>query len=277
MKKLLIFVVVAMMFLAAGCRERIIEIDVPAVDSLMNNLTIVAEPDDTSITFTVQGLPDSLPSGFEGVSIFLSTTDIRETSGPEIDTSTRIFSGITADGDFEHIGLDNGVAYYFAGRADVAGDTVSTVGFGGMFYPRPWGSGSYLGFDPGETPPEDGVNNAIFFNRINGDGEIRSYSDTDVDFYFSLEGTDFNMAPKDPAGGVAASGLGVDKWLDEATQTAPGSYEQSVMLELEKIYYFKTADDYYGKIMVDSVTLHVDTLSIWVTYAFQTAAGVQNY
>jgi hypothetical protein len=271
MKKLLVFAVVAMMFLAAGCRERIV--DVPAVESLMDSLTVVAEPDDSSITFTIQGFPDDLPTGFNCVSIFLSTTDIRETAGFDIDTSTLIFSGITADETLEYTGLDNGVAYYFTGRADVAGDTFSTVGFGGMFYPRPWGQGSYLGYDPGGGDPLDSAN-ALYFDRHTGDPVQIKYSGDTVDIYFSLEGTDFIVAPKDEEnGGVAAANVGEEKWLE--VQNAPDSYNASVKLELGQVYHFKTPDDYYGKLTVD--TVDIANLEVKVTYAFQTAKGVQNY
>ncbi len=273
MKKLLVLAVVAMMFFAAGCRERTVYIDGPAVDSLMDSLTITAEPGDTSIRFVIQGIPDSLPPGFNGVNIYLDTTDISADSGQNIESEP--IHTFISDGEHTHTTLTNGQVYYYAGRADLTEDTVSTLGFGGRFYPRPWGEGSYLGYNPGQ----DSLDSAqcLFFNRETGDATQNPYTHTDGDLYFELEGTQIVMKPKDTTGaaGVASSGYGEDKWLDTLTQQAPEKYETSVPLELGKIYHFKTHDAYYGKLMINTV----DTLNLEVKiiYAFQTADSVKNY
>jgi len=274
MKKLLVLAVVAVMFFAAGCRERTVYIDGPAVDSLMDSLTITARPDDGDITFIIEGIPDSLPPGFNGVNIYLDTTDISADSGQNIESEP--IHTFIRDGEHTHTTLTNGVAYYYAGRADLTDDTVSTLGFGGRFYPRPWGAGSYLGYDPGSGDIDSAQGNALYFNRTTGDAEQRDYADT-ADFYFALDGTDFVLACKDTTGaaGVAASGYGEEEWLDTLTQQAPEKYETSVPLELGKIYHFKTHDAYYGKLMIN--TVDIPNLEIEIIYAFQTADSVKNY
>jgi len=272
MKKLLVLAVVALMFFAAGCRERIIYIDGPAVDSLMDSLTITAEPGDTSIRFIIQGIPDSLPPGFNGVNIYLDTTDISADSGQNIESNP--IHTFIRDGEYTHTTLTNGVAYYYAGRADLTDDTISTLGFGGRFYPRPWGEGSYLGYNPGQDPIDSAQ--CLFFSRETGDGSQNPYVDTDGDLYFELEGTQIVMKSKDTTGaaGVAVSSHGSEDWLKD--QDASGtSFGDKVTLEPGAIYHFKTHDDYYGKMMID--TVDVLSLEVKITHAFQTAVGVPNF
>ena len=166
MKKILIILPLAILIVGCGLFPK--PPDVEGIKKLLTeDLKVIATPGDDSVRIEIKGFPAELPEGLEGVSVYINVFDMD--SLPESELGAPIASGITDSTIIEQDGLKNGKQYYFEGRGEMAGDTVSTLGFGGMFYPRPWGPGSYLGYNPEFTPPGDGQNNALSFNRETGE------------------------------------------------------------------------------------------------------------
>jgi len=286
MKKILI--VLPLIILIVGCGLFPKPPDVEAIKKLLTEeLTVIATPGDDSVRIEIKGFPAELPEGLEGVSIYLGPDTMGGVPGSEL--GVPIASDITHDTTLEQGGLKNGKQYYFEGRGEMVGDTVSTVGFGGMFYPRPWGSGSYLGHGPG-TPPEEGKDNAFIFNRETGKPTSMS-ADSTADFFFFTDAQGENLYVTSGAAlavgeieknGIADAHTYIDSWLK--VQNAPEAYLDTMLIENGKVYHFKIADDYYGKFAVEGIDVvpalmlgEGDALRVWLRYAFQTAQHVGHY
>jgi len=286
MKKILI--VLPLIILIVGCGLFPKPPDVEAIKKLLTEeLTVIATPGDDSVRIEIKGFPAELPEGLEGVSIYLGPDTMGGVPGSEL--GVPIASDITHDTTLEQGGLKNGKQYYFEGRGEMVGDTVSTVGFGGMFYPRPWGSGSYLGHGPG-IPPEEGKDNAFIFNRETGKPTSMS-ADSTADFFFFTDAQGENLYVTSGAAlavgeieknGIADAHTYIDSWLK--VQNAPEAYFDTMLIENGKVYHFKIADDYYGKFAVEGIDVvpalmlgEGDALRVWLRYAFQTAQHVGHY
>lgn len=277
MKKLLILTLLAAF--VAGCG---LIPDEAAIKKLLEeDITVTMEPNDKGVKITIEGMPDELPRGFDGINVYLSDQDI--SGKPADELGDPIATGIIADTVIEKWDLTNGTRYTVEGRAEI-GRQVTTYGFGGRFYPRPWGYGDYLGYDPGTH--EDG--NAIFFTRSTGDPVAKRDDESNIDFYFYREGTDIYVVrdPSTQTGGVVASGKTAEEWLD--VQDAPTTYSEKVKLEEDMIFQFMTKDSHYGKFDVEVIkdTLvttpdllagEVAALKVNLRYAFQTAKEIGHY
>ncbi|MCK4232103.1 hypothetical protein KAX21_04060, partial [candidate division WOR-3 bacterium] len=181
MKKIVIVLPLATLIVGCGLFPK--PPDVEGIEKLLTeDLEVIATPGDDSVRIEIKGFPAELPEGLEGISVYVDTFDMSNLPGSEL--GTPIASGITDSTTLEQGGLKNGTKYYFEGRGEMAGDTVSTLGFGGMFYPRPWGPGSYLGYNPDATPPEEGINNALRFDRATGHPEENLTANGEADFFF---------------------------------------------------------------------------------------------
>ncbi len=277
MKKLLILSLLGIIFIGCGLIPNEKEIR----KLLEEDLIVTMEPDDKGVVITIEGMPDKLPNGLDGINVYLSDQDISGKSEEEL--GTPIATGITSDTVIENWELTNGTRYFVEGRADIGGQ-ITTYGFGGRFYPRPWGYGDYLGYDPGTH--EDG--NAIFFTRETGEPVAGRDDDPAIDFYFYREGTDiYIMKPAaNPTGGIVASGKTKEEWLD--VQDAPSTYGEKVKLEKDMIYQFMTDDSYYGKFAIEGIkdttvttpvglAGEVAALKVDLRYAFQTAKEIGHY
>lgn len=285
MKKILI--VLSLIILIVGCGLFPKPPDVEGIEKLLTeDLEVIATPGDDSVRIEIKGFPAELPEGLEGVSVYVDTFDMSNLPGSEL--GTPIASGITDSTTLEQDGLENGKQYYFEGRGEMADDTVSTLGFGGMFYPRPWGQGSYLGHGPG-TPPEEGKDNAFIFNRETGKPTSMS-ADSTADFFFFTDAQGENLYVTSGAAlavgieknGIADAHTYIDSWFK--VQNAPEAYADTMLIEKGKVYHFKIADDYYGKFAVEGIDIvpafmlgEGDALRVWLRYAFQTAQHVGHY
>jgi|GEM_PF-2229082 len=287
MKKILI--VLSLIILIVGCGLFPKPPDVEGIEKLLTEeLMVIATPGDDSVRIEIKGFPAELPEGLEGVSVYVDTFDMSNLPGSEL--GTPIASGITDSTIIEQDGLKNGKQYYFEGRGEMAGDTVSTLGFGGMFYPRPWGQGSYLGYGPG-TPPEEGQNNAFILNRETGKPTPMS-ADSTADFFFFTDAQGENLYITSGAAlavgieknGIADAHTYIDSWFK--VQNAPETYADTMQIEKGKVYHFWTHDDYYGKFAVEAIDVvpggaltlgEGDALRVWLRYAFQTAQHVGHY
>ncbi|MEA3312447.1 MAG: hypothetical protein U9Q76_09560 [candidate division WOR-3 bacterium] len=286
MKKIVIVLPLAILIVSCGLFPK--PPDVEGIEKLLTEeLKIVVTPDDDSVTIEIKGFPAELPEGLEGVSVYLGPDTMGGVPGSEL--GVPIASGITHDTTLEQGGLENGKQYYFEGRGEMAGDTVSTLGFGGMFYPRPWGQGSYLGHGPG-TPPEEGKDNAFILNRETGKPTSMS-ADSTADFFFFTDAQGENLYITSGAvlavgeiekNGIADAHTYIDSWFK--VQNAPEAYVDTMLIEKGKVYHFKIADDYYGKFAVEGIDVvpaltlgEGDALRVWLRYAFQTAQHIGHY
>lgn len=109
---------------------------------------------------------------------------------------------------------------------------------------------------------------------------------SEVDFFFFVETGDLYITNAIALGGTerngaAAAGISITNWLD--VQDAPDTYSDTLMLEVGQVYHFMTADSFYGKFAVDSISPPMyflaegDTLRVYLLYAFQTAQHVGHY
>lgn len=284
MKKILIVLPLVALIMGCGLKPP----DVTGIENLLTKeLEVIVTPEDDSVTIEIKGFPDELPEGLEGVSVYVNDFDMEGKTGDEL--GTPIASGITSDITTGTGGLENGIKYYYEGRGEVAGDTVSTLGFGGMFYPRPWGSGSYLGYNPDSTPPEEGINNGLRFDRETGHPEENLTANGDADFFLFTDAGGENLyitnavALGGDTNGIEPAGVHIQNWLD--VQDSSATYSDTVMLEKDQVYYFMTADGYFGKFAVigDITTAPVvmlgegDALKVYLRYAFQTNQHVGHY
>jgi hypothetical protein len=282
MKKILIVLPLVALIVGCGLKPP----DVEAIEKLLTEeLEVIATPGDDSVRIEIKGFPAELPEGLEGVSIYVDTFDMD--SLPESELGTPIASGITDSTTLEQDGLENGKQYYFEGRGEMAGDTVSEVGFGGMFYPRPWGSGSYLGYNPDSTPPEKGVNNALSFIRETGHPEANQSANEGADFFFFTDGqalyiTSAVVLGSTDTNGIEPAGQHISNWLE--VKDSSTTYSDTVKISNGQIYRFMTADGYYGKFAVEGIDVvpplmlgEGDALRVWLRYAFQTAQHVGHY
>jgi hypothetical protein len=167
MKKILVVLVLAAFIVGCGLVPK--PPDIEGIEKLLTEdmediLTV--QPEDKGVTFILDGLPEEFPEGLESINVYVDTFDM--TDLPASDLGAPLESEITADMEFDEFGMDNGTEYYFEARGNITGDTVSEMGFGGRFYPRPWGAGSYLGYNPETDPPEEQEDNALFFNHETG-------------------------------------------------------------------------------------------------------------
>lgn len=265
MKKLIVLIAGAMLVFGCGLIP-----DEAAIKKLIEeDLEVVVEPGDHSVSININGVPAELPRGLDGLSVFV-TKEGNDKSDP-------VEKGVTEDKTVTETGLNNGEKYIVAVNGEVGGQ-VTGYGFSRGFYPRPGGYGDYLGYDPGTHGPT----NAVYFDRLSGAPTAKQDDDPDVDFYFYREGEDLYFAkrPGVTTGGVTASTQ--TEWLD--VQDAPISYASSAKLVKGGIYQFQTEDNYFGKIIVDSVASVTttskaagDAVKVWLRYAFQTAQGVGHY
>jgi hypothetical protein len=267
MKKILI--VLSLIILIVGCGLFPKPPDVEGIEKLLTEeLKIVVTPDDDSVTIEIKGFPAELPEGLEGVSIYLGPDTMGGVPGSEL--GVPIASDITHDTTLEQGGLKNGTKYYFEGRGEMADDTVSTVGFGGMFYPRPWGPGSYLGYNPEFTPPGD--------DQTANEG---------VDFFFFTDGQDLYITSAVVLGstdtnGIEPAGQHISNWLE--VKDSSTTYSDTVKVSNGQVYHFMIADGYYGKFAVEGIDVvpaltlgEGDALRVWLRYAFQTAQHIGHY
>ncbi len=284
MKKILIVLPLAILIVGCGLLPK--PPDVEAIEKLLTEeLTVIVTPGDDSVRIEIKGLPDELPEGLEGISVYVDTFDMSNLPGSEF--GTPIASGITDSTIIEQGGLENGTKYYFGGRGEMVGDTVSTLVFGGMFYPRPWGPGSYLGYNPHSTPPEDGVNNALSFNRETGHPETNQTANEGVDFFFFTDGqalyiTNAMVLGSENKNGIEPSGQHISNWLE--VKDSSTTYSDTVEVSNGQIYRFMTADGYFGKFAVEGIDVvpaltlgEGDALKVYLRYAFQTAQHVGHY
>lgn len=284
MKKILIVLPLVALIVGCGLKPP----DVEGIENLLTKeLEVIVTPEDDSVTIEIKGFPDELPQGLEGVSVYVSDFDMEGKPGDEL--GTPIDSGITSDITTGTGGLENGNQYFVEGRGEVAGDTVSTLGFGGMFYPRPWGSGSYLGYNPDTTPPEEGINNALRFDRTTGHPEANLTASSEVDFFLFTDALGENLyitnavALGGEKSGVDPAGVHIQNWLD--VQNSSTTYSDTVMLEKDQVYHFMTADSFFGKFAVIGditpppvvILGEGDALKVYLRYAFQTNKHVGHY
>lgn len=285
MKKILIVLPLVALIVSCGLKPP----DVEGIENLLTkDLEVTVTPEDDSVTIEIAGFPDELPEGLEGVSVYVSDFDMTGLPGGEL--GTLIASEITSDIITGTGGLENGKQYFVEGRGEVAGDTVSTVGFGGMFYPRPWGSGSYLGYNPDAIPPEEGINNALRFDRTTGYPEEDLTADGEADFFLFTDALGENLYITNTLmlggeeNGVEPAGVLMENWLK--VQDSSTTYSDTVMLEKDQVYHFMLVEGYYGKFGVDSIKvvtppLHIlgegDALKVYLRYAFQTNKHVGHY
>ncbi len=285
MKKILIILPLAILIVGCGLFPK--PPDVEGIKKLLTeDLKVIATPGDDSVRIEIKGFPAELPEGLEGVSVYINVFDMDSLPGSQL--GVPVASGITHDTTLEQDGLENGKKYYFEGRGEMVGDTVSTLGFGGMFYPRPWGQGSYLGHGPG-TPPEEGQNNAFILNRETGEDTPMS-ADSTADFFFFTDAEGENLYVTSGAAlavgieknGIADAHTYIDSWFK--VQNAPETYADTMLIENGKVYHFKIADDYYGKFAVEGIDVvsapllgEGDALKVYLRYAFQTAQHVGHY
>ncbi len=259
MRKVFPVLMIAALFVSCG-------IEIPDVNGIKNlfdkDLKLTITPENNGVTIDATGLPDKLPTGLHSIIIFIDTV-----KGGMSDT---IAKGVTDNGTWSKKGLENGKPYYIDARGIVTGDTMTTMGFGGKFYPRPWGNGSYLGYEPDSNDYQ-----GVKYDRKTG-AQTNKMRSAGVDFYFTNDNGSMKvMAEGD--NGIYDSGEKADKWLFVQDGDAK-TYVASADLKKDKIYQFKTNDDYYGKFVVDSITAAgTATPKVWMRYAFQTAKGVAHY
>ncbi len=284
MKKIVIVLPLAILIVGCGLIPK--PPDVEGIEKLLTeDLEVIATPGDDSVRIEIKGFPAELPEGLEGVSVYVDTFDMSNLPGSEL--GTPIASGITDSTTLEQGGLKNGTKYYFEGRGEMAGDTVSTLGFGGMFYPRPWGPGSYLGYNPDATPPEEGINNALRFDRATGHPEENLTANGEADFFFFTDGQDLYITNAMVLGsenknGIEPAGQHISNWLE--VKDSSTTYSDTVKVGNGQVYHFMTADGYYGKFAVEGIDVvpaltlgEGDALRVWLRYAFQTAQHVGHY
>ncbi len=281
MKKIL--VVLALAAFVVGCIPKPPDIE-GIKDLLEKDLQVVVTPEDDSVTIEITGFPAELPEGLEGISIYLSSTD---TMGgvPGSELGVPIVSGLTSDTILGEAGLANGTKYYYEGRGEITGDTISEMGFGGRFYPRPWGAGSYLGYNPESDPPDQQNNNALFFERETGRPFENQTASSDVDFFFFMEGTNLYITNAKVLGGtefngIEPAGVHISNWLD--VQDSSTIYSDTVELKDGLVYHFMTADGYYGKFAVQDMDMPAflgegDAITVYLRYAFQTKKHIGHY
>lgn len=284
MKKILIVLPLAILIVGCGLISK--PPDVEAIKKLLTeDLEVIATPGDDSVRIEIKGFPAELPEGLEGVSVYINVFDMDSLPGSEL--GVPIASGITHDTTLEQGGLKNGKQYYFEGRGEMADDTVSTLGFGGMFYPRPWGSGSYLAYNPEFTPPGDGQNNALSFNRETGHPEANQTANEGADFFFFTDGqalyiTSAVVLGSTDTNGIEPAGQHISNWLE--VKDSSTTYSDTVKVSNGQVYHFMTADGYFGKFAVEGIDVvpalmlgEGDALRVWLRYAFQTAQHIGHY
>ncbi|MBN2379626.1 hypothetical protein JXM67_07490 [candidate division WOR-3 bacterium] len=281
-----ILVMTALVVLLAGCRERSIFGILGVIDSdeidryLTQDVLMIPIPEDSGATVDIQ-LEAPLPAGLRGIAVYVDTFDLSGMSNDEI-ADKMVADSVTDDTVITVSNLVNGQGYFVEWRGIRDDEEITTIGIGGKFYPRPWGQGSYLGFNPNE-PADSATNNAIAFNRATGDLTSHSLSDAvdAIDFICYYDAGTVYFTDAAGYGGydnkVAAADKSGEKWLE--VQEAPGVYNDTVPLALNEVYHFKTYDDYYGKFVIDTVIVDLInlTVSIEMKYAFQTAQGYEYY
>ncbi|MBN2381031.1 hypothetical protein JXM67_14635 [candidate division WOR-3 bacterium] len=277
MKKLLVMLTVVI--LIAGCGFNIP--DYEGIKKLVTeDLEVTVQPENQGVSIIIEGFPaeDELPKGFDGISVYVSETDLD--SVPYADLPAPAQDGIKEDDSIYVGNLVNGVEHYAQGRGEMD-DTVTTMGFGGKFYPRPWGQGSYLGYDP-ENPDHSGY----AFDR--DDGIITESSTENSDLYFEVREVAYSAIEVYAV--VVGEGAGIqefggtEEWLDVQDWNQSGdAYGSEVMVEAGGIYQFMTGGEYYGKFEVDSIVVEEPAflgegdVKVWLKYAFQTAQHVGHY
>ncbi|MBD3286117.1 hypothetical protein GF359_06355 [candidate division WOR-3 bacterium] len=280
MKKLLIIITIAA--LAVGCGI-IPDTDYEGIKDLVDSLQITLQPEHEGASVIIEGFPaeEELPEGFEGIAIFVDTASLEDV--PYADLPSAEAEGIKQDDTISIVNLTNGEETWVDARGQID-DTVTVEGFSGKLYPRPWGQGSYLGFDP-ENPDLSGY----VFDRE--DGKIAESSTDNSDLYFEVREGAYSAV--DVYAVVVAADAGVksytedDVWLDIQDWDQAGTdYASEVKIEDGGIYQFytggfSTEEEYYGKFEVDSVIVVGDPLlgdvEVWLKYAFQTNQHVGHY
>lgn len=285
MKKLL--VIVSLVLVIAGCG---LVPDAEGIKQLIEeDLIVTVEPLDEGegVSIKLEGFPDELPRGLKGISIYLDTFDMSGIAEEE-NLGEKIASGISSDTTITYKGLVNGKEYFVEGRGEMSGDEITSYGFGHRFYPRPGGYGDYLGYDPGTTQPEDGLNNALTFDPATGVPTSGAANNT-VDFFFFATGGNLYMTNAKALGGtvkngIMAAGSPAEDWLEVLDATiGMDNYKDTVMIEEGQIYQFMLSQDYYGKFRVDSLAVSPalmgegDAIKVWLKYAFQTEQNVGHY
>lgn len=230
------------------------------------------QPEDNGVSIILEGLPpeEEFPAGLNGISIYVVTED--PTDKPASELGDPVKSGIVENDSFFVPDLDNGTQYFFEARGEIVGDTATTYGYSGGFYPRPWGYGDYLGYDPGQDPDSS---QGPDFDTTTGEPTTVNEGDN-PDFYFSMDTGVLYVH-----GAVHKHDNDADEWLD--VQGYDGTYEESAEVHEGGIYHFMTADGYYGKFKVDQLEnipaaiLAGESIKTYLTYAFQTSNGVRKY
>jgi len=282
MKKILVVLVLAAFVVGCGLIPK--PPDIEGIEKLLTKdmediLTV--QPEDLGVTIKLEGMPDEFPEGLNGISIYVSSSDMTDLPASEL--GTPLASKITADITFDTFNLVNGDEYYYEVRGEIAGDTISEMGFGGRFYPRPWGAGSYLGYDP-ETDTTDWTKNGMTFDRITGI-PTEEVANESVDFYFLMQDGELYITSASVLGGTETNWIEpaeshIQNWLD--VQDAPDSYSELVKLENQQVYHFMTADSFYGKFAVEQMDMPAlladgDAITVWLRYAFQTKKHTGHY
>ncbi len=285
MKKFIVLLI-TVLFIGLACIPK--PPDITKIKEIVDSLDVENRPDDQKVDIVIEGLPEELPQGMDGINVYVSEdSSLKDLSAEEAEEYKVNNVPITENTIQTVEGLSNGTKYVVQIRAVVEGDPLDEGSRLYAFYPRPTGT---MELSWGAILLTAGNMNAFGFNRNTGHPEVCEAVEENkdkIDFVVDLVPDDkpylvFKSPKKMWDSGndayIRNPNKSAEEWYEHIEGEANTSnYSDSMKVSVGMIYEIATWDNYYGKIVVDSIWKDGNTWKAVVRWAFQTKQGVAGY